>query len=241
MIDTTELGAIFVHAADTLVKDFDVVEFLHGLTEAAGRVGGADAVGLMLADHRSQLQYVASSNHDGHVLEVLQVGLEEGPCRDAYASGAPVVNTDLTSAQTRWPRFAEQAAAGGYTSVHAFPLRLRAEAVGAMGLFSTDASAFTPDEAATVQALADVATISILQDRALTRAEALTEQLQGALNSRIVIEQAKGAIAMVAGCSVAEAFTMLRDRSRRHGLKLTDVAQTAIDDPRETASWWRSR
>ncbi|MFY0408744.1 GAF domain-containing protein [Solicola sp. PLA-1-18] len=238
MIDTTELGRIFVQAADTLVKDFDVVEFLHAVTETAARVSGA-AAGIMLADHRGQLQYVASSNHDGHALEILQLSLDQGPCFDAYASKALVINTDLTASRSEWPWFAERAADGGYKSVHAFPLRLRDDAVGAMGLFSGSASAFTSDEAATVQALADVATISILQDRALARAEALTEQLQGALNSRIIIEQAKGAVAMIAGVTVEKAFIMMRTRARGRGQKLTDIAQAAVDDPRGTAGWWR--
>ncbi|MFY0409145.1 GAF and ANTAR domain-containing protein [Solicola sp. PLA-1-18] len=240
MIDSAELARVLVEAADTLVHDFDTVEFLHTVTENAERVSGADAVGLMLGDHHGDLQYVASSNHDGHVLEVLQLAVQEGPCPDAYRTGRPVVNTDLTSPTVPWPAFAEQAVAGGYVSVHAFPLRLRDEAVGAMALFGAGATTFSEEEVMGVQALADIATISILQDRAAARAQTLTEQLQGALDSRVVIEQAKGAISLIAGVPVADAFALLRNHARRHGKKLSDVALQTVEDPRATASWWRS-
>ncbi|MFY0408048.1 ANTAR domain-containing protein [Solicola sp. PLA-1-18] len=239
MIATAQLSRFLVEAADTLVSDFDLVDFLHTVTENVALVSGADAVGLMLADSHDQLQFMAASNRDGKLLELIQMGLQEGPCPDCYRSGDPVVNTDLEADGDRWPGFSARALAGGYRSVHAFPLRLRGDSVGAMSIFGDTTDPFAEDEVVAVQALADIATISILQDRAIARAEALTEQLQGALNSRIVIEQAKGAIALLAGVSVEEAFVLLRAHSRRHGLLLSEVARQTVTDPRSTASWWR--
>ncbi|MDO9377815.1 MAG: GAF and ANTAR domain-containing protein [Nocardioidaceae bacterium] len=238
MIASSDLGAFFVKAADTLVQDFDLVEFLQELTENASRLSGAEAVGLMLADHDGILRYVASSNADGELLELLQVGMEEGPCRDCFVTRAAVVNAQLTSSGERWPRFEPRAVEAGYRSVHSFPLRLRDEAVGAMGIFGASSSQFGESEVELVQALADTATIGILQSRALARAETLTEQLQGALNSRIVIEQAKGAVSMIAGVGVDEAFTLLRNRARHTGTRLGEVAAAVIADPRGSAGWW---
>jgi GAF domain-containing protein len=142
-----------------------------------------------------------------------------------------VVNSDLSRAAGRWPRFAPEAVAAKYNAVHAFPKRHRDTVIGALNLFSTAAGRIEPDDLKIIQALADVATIGLLQQRALAHSEILTEQLQGALNSRVTIEQAKGALARMRGVSVDEAFTLMRDHSRRNHLRLTDVAMAVVTDP----------
>jgi len=228
MISTGKLSDLFVEVADTLVADFDVVDFLHNLTRHAAAVSGAGAVGLLLTDQRGNLEFMAASNATGELLELWQLQSEEGPCLDCFRTREPVINADLTNAESRWPVFAPKAVAAGYQSVHAFPMRLRDEVIGALNLFGSSDTLFEPEDVRVVQALADVATIAILQERSLARAELLTEQLQGALNSRVVIEQAKGAVATIAGVSVDEAFELLRKQARSTHQRLVDVAHSVL-------------
>lgn len=231
MISTEQLSALFVEAADTLVDDFDVIDFLHNLTIHASDISGAAAVGLMLSDQRGRLQFVAASNANGELLELFQLQNSEGPCLDCFSTGEPVVNADLLHATDRWPTFAPRAIQLGYQSVHAFPMRLRQDTIGALNLFGDTDTYFDSSEVGVVQALADVATIAILQERSVSHAEALTEQLQGALNSRIVIEQAKGAMAARAGVTTDEAFELLRQQARSTSTRLVDVASAVLAQP----------
>lgn len=187
MISTEQLANVFIDMTDTLVDDFYAIEFLYDLTGHAASISGAEAVGLLLADHHGRLHYLASSNETGKLLELFQLQVEEGPCIDCFNTGEPVVNADLANAADRWPRFAPAAQEAGFHSVHAFPMRLRDTVIGALNLFGRPETHFTSDETRVVQALADIATIAILQERNVTSAEALTEQLQAALNSRIII------------------------------------------------------
>jgi GAF domain-containing protein len=234
MISTERLTDLFVEVADTLVTDFDLVDFLHNLTHHAAAVSGADAVGLLLADQQAKLRFMAASNDTGEMLELFQLQNAEGPCLDCFSTGQAVINADLANAQARWPLFAPAAAAAGFRSVHAFPLRLRQETIGALNLFSRDDPAFADQEIAVVQALADIATIALLQERSIARADALTEQLQGALNSRIIIEQAKGALAQMEGTTPDDAFHLMRSNARSTGRRLIDIAREVVDgtDPR---------
>jgi hypothetical protein len=178
---------------------------------------------------------MAASNDDVKRLELFQLQINEGPCRDAFQSGEPVVNADLQAAGDRWPNFAPRATAEGYRSAHAFPLRLRQDVIGAIGVFGPDVRRLTDAEVHVAQALGHVATIGLLQERAIRRGEVLAEQLQSALNSRIVIEQAKGAIAQFRNVSVDDAFALLRDHARRTNKHLGDVAHAALADPASLA------
>jgi GAF domain-containing protein len=230
-VSTQRLAAIFVEVADTLVDEFDLLEFLHMLTERAAGLVGAAAVGLMLADQRGRLEFMAGSDENVRLVELFQLQNEEGPCLEAFRTGEPVINVDLANAAHRWPLFAPRAATAGFLSVHAFPLRLREQVIGALNVFGGIKGAkLAGDEAPIIQALADVATIGLLQERAIRRGEELTEQLQGALNSRIVIEQAKGVIAQARAVSVDEAFTLIRTFARRHNRRLIDLAQMIVSD-----------
>ncbi|QIK64935.1 GAF and ANTAR domain-containing protein [Nocardioides sp. HDW12B] len=230
MISTSELSEAFVEMADTLVDDFDLVDFLSNLTIRAAAVSGASAVGLMLADHVDRARFMAANNESGKLMELFQLQYAEGPCLDCIATGRPVVNADLNHADHLWPTFAPRARRAGFQSVHAFPMRLRGERIGALNLFGGSDTLFADDEVRVVQALADVATVAILQQRTIARAEEVTEQLQGALDSRIVIEQAKGALAQSADISLGEAFERLRTSARRSGRKLVDVAQLMLEE-----------
>jgi transcriptional regulator with GAF, ATPase, and Fis domain len=222
---------IFVEVADTLVDEFDVIEFLSMVTVRASELAGSTAAGLLLADQHGTLQFMAASDEQAELVELFQVQSQEGPCQDCYRQGTPVTVADLRDATDRWPAFAPRAVAAGFRSVHAFPLRLRQEVIGALNLFGTDAGQIAGADLRIVQALADVATIGLLQERAVRRGEILTEQLQAALTSRIIIEQAKGAIAQRHGVSVDAAFQLLRDYARRNNLRLVELARTIVTEP----------
>jgi GAF domain-containing protein len=230
-IAPSKLAQVFVEVADTLVDEFDLIEFLQRLTRHTSQLSEARAAGLLLADQRGRLRMMAASDERAEMIELFQVQSLEGPCQDAFRLGEAVVNADLRHAEGRWPRFAPLATAAGYRSVHAFPLRLRQQVIGALNLFGTNTGEMSQEDAAVVQALADIATIGILQERAIHRGEVLTEQLQTALNRRIVIEQAKGALAQIHHTNPDDAFEMLRSYSRDHQLKLSEVAMTVTTDP----------
>jgi GAF domain-containing protein len=229
MISTTHLSDLFVEIADTLVDDFDLVMFLQSLAQHVAVVSEANAVGLMLADHRGELRFMAASNESGAMLDLLQLQTQEGPCLDCFVSGEPVVDADLSGALDRWPVFGPAALGAGFASVHAFPMRLRDTIIGSVNAFSTETTTLGDDERRVIQGLADIATIAILQERAIARAEAVTDQLQSALNSRIVIEQAKGALARIERVTVDEAFEIMRSRSRSSRRRLVDVAAEVLD------------
>jgi GAF domain-containing protein len=229
-VSAERLSRIFVEVADTLVDDFDLLDFLHMLTVRTADLVGASAVGLLLADQRGELRFVAASDEKARILEIFQAQVSEGPCFDAYRSA--VLNADLSEAATRWPEFTRHALAAGFRSVHAFPMRVRQEVIGALNVFGSTAGGNLDDaEGRIVQALTDVAAIALLQERAVRRGELLSEQLQGALTSRIVIEQAKGVVAQAHGISIVAAFTALRGYARRTNRKLTDVAHAVLSDP----------
>ena len=220
----------FVGLADTLVDDYDVIDLLDRLVSYSVDLLAADAAGILLADPRQGLQVVASSNEESATLELLQLQADEGPCVECFRTGAPVGVPDLADADDQWPRFISAIAEKGtYRSVHALPLRLRGEAIGALNLFHRRPGALPAADLALGQALADVATIGILQERAIRRGEVVHEQLQTALNSRIIIEQAKGVLSQSGNLSMDAAFDRLRRYSRNHNLRLSDVARQVVD------------
>jgi GAF domain-containing protein len=230
-LSTQQLARVFVEVSDTLVDEFDLLEFLHMLTLRTAEVAAASVVGLVLADHNGNLRFMAASREDAEMLELFQLQNDQGPCLDAFRTGTPVVNTDLHESPSRWPLFAPHATGAGFSSVHAFPLRLRSEVIGALNVFgATEGGRLEADDMPLVQALADMAAIGLLQERAIRQGRVLTEQLQGALNSRVVIEQAKGAIAQLRGVDVDEAFGLIRAFARSHNRRLGEVARSIIAD-----------
>jgi GAF domain-containing protein len=223
-----QLADVFVEMADTLVDDFDVIDFLHVLTERCVQVLGVSAAGLLITDGQDTLQLVAASSERTRLLELFQLQTDQGPCVDCFRTGRPVSVADLPSAG-RWPRFTAAAAEVGFAAVHALPMRLRAEVIGALNLFDTDPGPLDEGKLRIGQAMADVATIGLLQHRAIRSRDLITEQLQTALNSRVLIEQAKGVLAERLHLDVAEAFTMLRNGARSNNRRLSELAQAIID------------
>jgi GAF domain-containing protein len=227
-MDGQLLSATFVELTDTMVADFDIIDFLHVLTTRSVELLDVSAAGLLLADPRGELRVVAASSEAARVLELFQLQSDQGPCLDCFRSGQPVACLDL-SADPRWPQFADQAGQAGFFAVQALPMRLRDQVIGALNLFRGTVGAFDPEVVHVGQALADVATISLLHDRSMRRTDTLNEQLQTALNSRVVIEQAKGKLAERLGIDVNQAFTLLRDQARNRNQRLSDLARAFVD------------
>jgi GAF domain-containing protein len=223
------LARAFVSLADSLVRDFDVTELLHGLVEHCVELVDADAAGLLLSDQRGGLHVMASSSEQVRLLELFQLQADEGPCLESFRSGQPVSVPRLGEVATRWPQFAPAAVSSGYAAVHALPLRLRDDVIGALNLFCVTAGDLPPDDVKVAQALADVATIAILQERAIHHGELVVEQLQGALNSRIIIEQAKGLLAEAGQLDMDAAFDALRAMARRSNSLLSAVARDLVE------------
>ena len=219
----------FVALADTLVDDYDIIDLLDQLVAHCVTLLAADAAGILLADPRGELRPVAASSEDAQTMELLQIQAQEGPCMECYRTAAQVRIPDLYQMADRWPRFAAAVtAAGAFVSVHAIPLRLRGQAIGAMNLFHRTPGPLPDADLALGQALADVATIGILQERAIRRREVVSEQLQTALNSRVIIEQAKGVLAQHFGVPMDTAFDRLRRYARGNNLRLAEVARRCV-------------
>jgi GAF domain-containing protein len=217
-----------VELADTLVDDFDVVDLLMRLADRCVEVLDVQAAGIMLATPDGELRVLASSSEAMRVLELFEIQAQEGPCLDSHRTGLPIVNQDLAAEIGRWPRFAADALAAGFQSVHALPMRLRGSVIGALNLFRVGSGEMDQADIEIAQAFADVATIGILQHRAAQEAQIINAQLSHALNSRIVIEQAKGMIAEGLGFDMERSFNVLRNHARNHNLRLADVANGVI-------------
>jgi GAF domain-containing protein len=223
-----EVLRALVEVADTFVDDYDVVEFLHGLAERCVAILDVDQAGVMLVDSTRTLRYVASSSEKMRLVELLELQHEEGPCLDAYRDGLVTVTGHIDEAIHRWPAFASHAHDAGLASLAGVPMRLRDDRIGALNLFSRRTGGLNDEDKDIAQALADIATIGVLQARAIHDGQVIASQLQTALESRIAIEQAKGILAEYAGITVDDAFTRLRTYARTNNTKLTDAARRVV-------------
>jgi transcriptional regulator with GAF, ATPase, and Fis domain len=222
------LADVFIELADSLVSGFDLVGLLDDLAGACVELLGVTAAGLMLVDPAGRLRVMASSSERSRLLELLEVQNDEGPCLDCYRGAQPVVVADLARDDGRWPRFSPEAVRVGFGSVYALPMRLREETIGALNLFHREPAALAAPGIRLAQGLADVATIGILQQRAIQRGSDLADQLQVALNSRLIIEQAKGVLAEREQVDMSTAFDRLRRYARRTGRRLSEVAAAVV-------------
>lgn len=222
------LAETFVLLADTLVDDYDVVDLLDLLVAGCVKLLGITAAGLLLDDQMDHLAVVASSSEETRLLEIFQLQANQGPCVDCFRSGTAVTSVDLEADAARWPLFAPAALAAGFGSVAAIPLRLRDQTIGCLNLFHDHNELMSAEDQQLAQALADVATIGILQRRMTHHSEVVADQLQHALSSRVVIEQAKGVLAERQRVTMDVAFDRLRRYARSHNLKLTDVALAVV-------------
>jgi GAF domain-containing protein len=219
------LTRTLVTLAGGLVDDFDLVDLLTLLADRCVEALDVASAGVMIAASRGELQVIASSSDTMRTLELFELQSSQGPCVDCYRTGQPVTIADLTDAIRRWPRFAQRAIDEQFRSVHALPMRLRGQTIGALNLFCTDPEPLGEPDLVAAQALADVATIAIIHHRSAVDAHILNQQLAEALNSRIIIEQAKGKISEAAHLDMDQAFQRLRRHARSHHLRLTDLAR----------------
>lgn len=217
----------FVDLVETLVGDFDVIEVLTMLTSRCVDLLEAAAAGILLADESGHLRVIGASTEEINLLELFQIQNDEGPCLDCFRSGVVVAATDLALASA-WPQFAIESVRAGYPSVCAVPLRLKDLVLGCLNLFMSTATPLSDTDVALAQALADVASIAIVQDQAVRQAAIREGQLQHALDSRIAIEQAKGMIAERDGIDMDAAFAKLRAYARNHNRRLTEVAESLV-------------
>jgi GAF domain-containing protein len=231
MIEPERLAHVFVELADTLTEHFDVVDFLQTLTDRCVELLSTDASGLMLTDQRGGLQLMTATMERARVLELFELQIKEGPCLDCFTTGDPITNIQLTEAEAneRWPDFTPAAVEAGFGATHALPMRLRGRVIGALNMFNDKPVHLSDSDVAVGQAMADVATIGLLHQRNSDEQTILSEQLQTALHSRILVEQAKGAVAALTGVSVAEAFKAMRAHARNNNMALTDVAAAVVD------------
>jgi transcriptional regulator with GAF, ATPase, and Fis domain len=219
---------VFIELSDTLVADFDIIEFLDRLAARCSELLSVSACGILLADHQGALNLVAASTEQARLIELVQLQNLEGPCLETFSTGRPVQYADLQDGNSPWPSFTAAAVEAGYRSVQALPMRLRDATLGAVNLFGRETGPLTDDTVVLGQALADAATIGILHQRAMAGQEIVTEQLQSALNSRILIEQAKGYVSHSLSLGVDEAFGVLRSYARSRSLRLTEVAADVV-------------
>jgi GAF domain-containing protein len=234
------LIATLVELADNLVDDYDVIDVLTVLSLRCVEAVDVDAAGVMLASPVGELQFVASSSESMTVLELFQIQTNEGPCVDCFRGGLAITNHALSESDGRWPLFTPRALAQGFRAVHSLPMRLRGRTIGALNLFRTHQGALTDDDVIVAQGLADVATIAILQHRSSLDAQTLNVQLNNALNSRVIIEQAKGMICQSTGCDMDDAFNRLRAHARNHNEGLTSLATRVVSKAilsRELDEW----
>jgi GAF domain-containing protein len=219
----------FVTLADTLIDDYDVVDLLQFLVDACRDVLDTTAAGILLADARGDLEVVASTSEASRLVEMMQLSAEEGPCIDSFRSGRRVSVPDIERSKDEWWQFRGSALAQGFRSMDALPLRLRDATIGTLNLLHSAPGAAPEESISAAQAFADVATIGILHERTLRESAILSEQLQAALNSRIIIEQAKGVVSHTRGVSIDEAFTLMREYARSHSMGLSIVAARLVD------------
>jgi transcriptional regulator with GAF, ATPase, and Fis domain len=231
MTNTREelLVRAFVTLADSLVSDFDVIDLLQSLVDQSIALFDASAAGIILGLDVDHLEVVVSTSEKSHLVGLLQLRAGEGPCVEAVSTGAVVSVANTAAIAERWPAFAAEAAGAGYVSVHAIPLRLREQIIGSLNLFREHDGALNAADAIAAQALADVATITVLQERLVHSTNVVGDQLRHALDSRVLIEQAKGIIAQVHGVDMDTAFTLIRQHARDRQQTLLAVSRDVVD------------
>ncbi|MEZ0096131.1 GAF domain-containing protein [Streptacidiphilus sp. EB129] len=230
MTSVHRLTEVFVEVADSLTDDFDIIDLLQRLSERCVELLDVSAAGILLVDQHDELQILAASDENTRLLELFALQHDQGPCIECYRTGQARTDIDLTTpaAQSQWPHFTARARHAGFARTHAIPLRLRRRVVGALNLFHQEPGTFTSADQSLAQALADIATIAILQQRTLQQSQLERVQLQTALNTRIIVEQAKGILAERWHTSIDEAFAILRDYARTHQAHITDLARQII-------------
>ncbi len=214
--------------ADSLVDDFDVVDVLQLLVDECTELFDAAAAGILLLTPTGELEVIASTDERSEFVGLMQLRVGQGPCVEAVTSGRVVSVEDLDDIADRWPAFAADAHRSGFASLHAIPMRLRESVIGSLNLFRDRVGGLNEPDAVAARTLADIATISILQQRLVEESVIAQAQLQRALDSRVVIEQAKGYLAQSQGVDMDTAFQRMRAHARSTRARLSVVAAEII-------------
>lgn len=219
-----------VELADILVTPFEPDDLLYRLVDSCLEVLDAQAAGVLLRDQSGELRAVTATSRDVKELEVFEVALSEGPSYEAFRSGEQVAVDDLANHGHEWPNITSAAQRQGFAACYGFPLRWHDDTVGALNVFLTAAQApMSMSDQRAGRGLADIATIALLQGQRSSEADARTEQLQQALDNRVLIEQAKGLLGERHGLGAREAFERLRRYCRGHNLSLHQAAQEILE------------
>jgi len=231
MTETREalLVQTFVTLADSLVADYDIIDLLQNLVDRSTALFDASASGIILGPDDEHLEVIVSSSEESRLVGLMQIHAGQGPCVEAVTTGRVVSVIDPSEMSDRWPLFAAEAADSDYRSVHAIPLRLRGQTIGSLNLFRDHDGALNTEDAIAAQGLADVATISVLQERNIRDSTVIREQLQHALDSRVLIEQAKGVLSQLHHLDMDAAYRLLRHHSRSTQTPMSAVAAGIID------------
>ena len=224
-----QLLATFAKLADTMVADYDVVDLLQLLVDACKDLLDTAEAGILLADSHGELEVIASTSEASHLVETMQLAAEAGPCIESFRTGRVVSVPDIRRAPDAWARFRDSAIEQGFESVYAVPLRLRETTIGTLNLLRDVEGELDSQDGVAAQAFADVATIGILHERSLRESNILADQLQTALNRRIIIEQAKGVVAHSHRISTDNAFRLIRDYARSHQLPVSLVSARLVN------------
>jgi GAF domain-containing protein len=228
MVNHEELALLLVEFARNLVRGYDIEAILSRVCEGTAAIVGATGAGVMLEDEQGDLRFVAASDEIVREIEDLQIEFGEGPCLHSYHTGEQVVVTDLATSD-HFPRFGPKAVEAGLRAVYSFPMGFEEQVIGALNLYDAEPGVFGEDEQRAGQTLADISTSYLLNARSVAARGRLTGQLQRALDSRIVIEQAKGRLAERLSLQPGDAFEILRRHARNHGLRLHDVARDVAE------------
>jgi len=224
-----QLLSTFAVLADSLVAGFDVVDLLQTLVDRCHQLLGATAAGILLADDNGELELVVSTSEASRLVETMQIAAHAGPCIESFTTGRPVSIADIREAPAEWRMFRDSALDLGFRSVHAIPMRLRDSTIGTLNLLRDQTGSLAEDDLVAARAFADVATIAVLQERTIREADTVRSQLQNALNSRVVIEQAKGVVAHRRGITPEEAFDVIRTHARSNQLSISSVATQLVE------------
>lgn len=225
-----QLVDAFVAVADSLVRDYDLIDLLQSLVDRSIGLFDASAAGIVLTSASDGYEVVASTSERSQFVGLMQLRADEGPCVEAITTGRVVSVESPGEIRSRWPLFASASEGLGFVAVHAIPLRLRDETIGSLNLFRDRQGPMNDDDAVAAQALADVATISILQERTVSDLSVTQQQLQRALDSRVLIEQAKGVVAHTHDLDMETAYRLIRHRARTTQTKIAELARSIVED-----------
>jgi transcriptional regulator with GAF, ATPase, and Fis domain len=229
MDGTPSLAAVLLELTDTLTPEFDTAGMLFHLAVVSVELLDIDAAGVLLLDEHGRLVEVAATHDSTNGLERLQAETDHGPCLESARLGRPVWCADLDEERHRWPDFVRQARDEGFRALHAQPLGLHGEIVGGLNLFRRHTGVLDTADQEIAHLLSTAAATGLLHRRAVHQRDTLNEQLEHALASRIIIEQAKGFLAARLGSSPERAFALLRALARSRRERLTDAARAVVE------------